>query len=48
MEIPLTRYQLDANAILDAATRAQVIFSDEDLPELPAEDPTSEGWSAYP
>ena len=37
MNIPLTRSELDAQAILDAATRAQVIFSDEHLPELPDE-----------
>ncbi len=35
MNIPLTRSELDAQTILDAATRAQVIFSDEHLPELP-------------
>lgn len=35
--IPLTRSELDAQTILDAATRAQVIFSDEHLPEQPDE-----------
>lgn len=35
MNIPLTRSELDAQAILDAAARAQVIFSDEHLPEPP-------------
>lgn len=33
--IPLTRTELDAQPILDAATRAQVIFSDDHLPEAP-------------
>lgn len=37
MSIPLTRNAFDAQAILDAATRAQVIFSDEHLPEPPDE-----------
>jgi hypothetical protein len=35
MDIPLTRSELDAQLILDAADRAQVIFSDEHLPEPP-------------
>jgi hypothetical protein len=35
MEIPLTRTELDAQPILDAAARAQVIFTDEHLPEPP-------------
>lgn len=48
MEIPLPRYQLDAKAILDAAVRAQVIFSDDHLPEFPDDDSTPEGWSRYP
>ena len=38
MGIPLTRSELDAQPILDAATRAQAIFSDEHLPEPPDED----------
>jgi hypothetical protein len=38
MNIPLTRSELDAQAILDAAQRAQVIFSDEHLPEPPDDD----------
>jgi hypothetical protein len=33
--IPLTRHEIEAQAILDAARRAQVIFSEEDLPEQP-------------
>ena len=37
MDIPLSRTELDAQTILDAATRAQVIFSDEHLPEPPDE-----------
>lgn len=37
MDIPLTFYELDAQPILDAAGRAQIIFSDEDLPEFPDE-----------
>ena len=41
MDIPLTRRELDAQTILDAAKRAQVIFSDEDLPEFPDD---TEGW----
>lgn len=36
--IPLTSSELDARLILDAAERAQVIFSDADLPEPPDED----------
>jgi hypothetical protein len=35
--IPLTRCELDAQTILDASTRAQVIFSDAHLPEPPDE-----------
>ena len=38
MNIPLTRTELDADLILDAAARAQVIFSDEHLPEQPEGD----------
>jgi hypothetical protein len=38
MEIPVTRSELDAQLILDAAKRAQVIFSDEHLPEPPDDD----------
>lgn len=41
MNIPLTRHELDAQTILDAAKRAQVIFSDEDLPEFPND---TDGW----
>jgi hypothetical protein len=37
MGIPVTRVELDAQAILDAGSRAQVIFSDEHLPEPPDE-----------
>lgn len=37
LDIPLTRLELDAQAILDAATHAQVIFSDEHLPDWPDE-----------
>jgi hypothetical protein len=35
MGIAVTRSELDAKPILDAAARAQVIFSDDDLPEAP-------------
>ena len=35
LDIPLTRCEVDAQPILDAATRAQVLFSDADLPERP-------------
>ena len=38
MNIPLTRSELDAQTILDAAARAQVVFSDEHLPEFPDND----------
>jgi hypothetical protein len=48
MEIPLTRYEIDAQVILDAAARAQVIFSDEDLPDFPDDDSTPHGWSRFP
>jgi hypothetical protein len=34
-DIPLTTTEFDAQLVLDAATRAQVIFSDEHLPEPP-------------
>jgi hypothetical protein len=37
MGVALTRSEVDAQTILDAAARAQVIFSDEDLPEPPDE-----------
>jgi hypothetical protein len=37
--IPLTRHELDARAILDAAARAQVIFSDEHLPQRSGYEP---------
>jgi hypothetical protein len=44
MGIPVTSSEIDAQLILDAATRAQVIFSDEDLPEPPdADDGPSAG-----
>jgi hypothetical protein len=45
VDIPLTRDELDAQLILDAAARAQVIFSDEHLPELPHE---GEGAGGHP
>jgi hypothetical protein len=35
MAIPVTRSEVDAQLILDAATHAQVIFLEEDLPEPP-------------
>jgi hypothetical protein len=38
MDIALTECELDAQPILDGAERAQVIFSDEHLPEPPDED----------
>jgi hypothetical protein len=38
MNIALTESDLDAQPILDAAQLAQVIFSDEHLPEPPDED----------
>jgi hypothetical protein len=34
-EIELTRHELDAQPILDAASRARVIFPQEDLPDQP-------------
>jgi hypothetical protein len=34
-DIPLTTTEFDAQVLLDAATRAQVIFSDQHLPEPP-------------
>jgi hypothetical protein len=47
MDIPLTRSELDAQLILDAAARAKVIFSEEHLPEPPYEDdgPSPGGWT---
>lgn len=41
--IPLTRCELDAQLILDAAGRAEVVFSDAHLPLWPAD-----RWSATP
>ena len=38
LEIPLTRCEIDAQAVLDAAARAQVVFSDAHLPEWPHDD----------
>jgi hypothetical protein len=35
LDVPLTRAEFDAQVILDAADRAQVIFSEDDLPERP-------------
>jgi len=35
-DIPLTRLELDAQAILDTSGRAQVIFSEEHLPDPPS------------
>lgn len=35
--ISLTRQEIDAQLILDASSRAQVIFSDEHLPDLPTD-----------
>ena len=44
MQLPLTCSELDAQTILDAADRAQVIFPDEDPPEPPdGEDGPSPG-----
>ncbi len=37
--IPLTRQKIDAQPILDASSHAQVIFSDEHLPDLPTGGP---------
>jgi hypothetical protein len=47
MDIPLTRSELDAQLILDAAARAQVIFYEEHLPEPPDEDDGASpgGWT---
>lgn len=41
MAIPVTRSHVDAQPILDAAARAQVIFSDDHLPEPPDDDAPS-------
>ncbi len=46
MNIPLTRNEIDGQTILDAAARAQVIFSDEHLPEFPDDDDGSAEVSA--
>lgn len=35
LDIPLTRCEIDAQPIREAATRAQVVFSDAHLPERP-------------
>lgn len=37
LDIPLTRCEIDAQPIIDAAARAQVVFSDEHLPERPTD-----------
>jgi hypothetical protein len=34
--IPLTRFEIDAHLVIDAAARAQVVFPDDHLPEPPA------------
>ena len=34
-DIPLTRYEIDVQPLHDAAERAQVIFSDDHLPDPP-------------
>lgn len=44
-EIPLTRHAIEATSILDAAQRAQVIYSDVELPEL---SPSLSGASRQP
>jgi hypothetical protein len=35
LDIPVTRQEIDAQLILDAAARAQVIFSEDELPDPP-------------
>ncbi len=45
--IPLTRHELDAQLILDAAKRAQVIFSEDELPTPPAP-AAGPGWRPPP
>jgi hypothetical protein len=45
LDIPLTRCEILAEAILDAAPRAQVVFSDENFPEWPSR---SEGGPPAP
>jgi hypothetical protein len=42
-QIASTRVELDAQVILDAAARAQVIFTDDHPPEPP----DGGGWAAY-
>jgi hypothetical protein len=45
--IPLTRHEVDAQLILDAAKRAQVVFAEDDLPMPPA--PAARpGWRPPP
>lgn len=46
MDIPVTSTGVDAQLILDAAARAQVIFSDDHLPEQP-DNEGDQGWAAY-
>jgi hypothetical protein len=41
--IPESRAEIDAQVILDAASRAQVIFSDDDLPPWPDDDDEDDG-----
>jgi hypothetical protein len=41
--IPESRAEIDAQVILDAASRAQVIFSDDDLPLWPDDDDEDDG-----
>ncbi len=45
--VPLTRSEVDAQLILDAAARAQVVFSDEHLP-LPGDEDPGSGTFAQP
>lgn len=47
MRIPLSESELDAQLILDAANRAQVLFSDEHLPEPPDEEQGGSAPSAF-
>ncbi|MSW52992.1 MAG: hypothetical protein F2817_19155 [Actinobacteria bacterium] len=45
--IPVTTLDIDGEAILDAAGRSQVVFSDDHLPYPPAPEADDPGWTAY-
>lgn len=46
--IPVSRLDIDGDLIRNAAGRAQIVFSEDHLPEEPEDGPSAEGgWSSY-